>query len=421
MAIDKMPLEARFDPFSQETLARPYAFYAALRAEAPVWQDPATGIFIVSKAADVRAVAMNPRIFSSATRDAMRASSPELQAVEAVYQSKGWARPGTLGHSDPPEHTRYRRMVLPWFSPARMRNVKSHIVEVVEELLDDLQAKGSGRVCDFQQEFSVPMPIYVFAGQLGVPREEMHLFERFGDAGIEAIGFDVPLSRRIELAHIGVEEQHYFAAKVDWFRLHPADILISDLANARDENGAYFSIPEILSMINILVLGGNETTTNALSLALWLVCREGLQRSLRKRPSSIPAFVEEALRFHSPVHFINRITTAEIVLGGKQIPARSRVMISFASANRDEAIYADADLFRLDRMNERPHLAFGAGIKHCIGAPLARLELNLAFSRLLARTNDVRLATNDFVPTLTPHPIAPSVQSLPVIFSFCNP
>jgi cytochrome P450 len=257
----------------------------------------------------------------------------------------------------------------------------------------------------------------VFAVQLGVPRGEMDLFQRFGDAGIEAISMIIPPDRELELARIGVEEQKYFAAKIEAYRAKPADLLISDLANARDENDELYTTAELLSIIAILVLGGNETTTNALATALWLMmATPGLEQQMRAEPQRIDLFIEEALRYLSPVQGVFRVAAQDTELGGVAIPKGARVLIKFGAANRDAGNFQQADDFDPLRAAARRHLAFGAGIKHCIGAPLARLEMKVAFRRILERVENIRPADPGFQPRFVPNMIVYGMKDLPIAF-----
>ena len=400
-----------FDP---KTLSDPYAFYRKLHQEAPVWHDKATNIYVVTGYDAVRQVAMQPQVFSSRVREWLREVNPTVRRVDEVYAKNGYARVETLSLSDPPKHTRYRNMVRQWFTPEKMTDAEPHVLSIVDELLDGFVARGA---CDFHLDFSVPMPIRVFAVQLGVVREEMGLFQKFGDAGIEAISMVATPDREVELAYVGVEEQKYFAAQIEKYRKTPDRLLISDLANARDESGALYAMEELVSIIAILVLGGNETTTNALSTAMWLMCENpGLEAELRADRSLLENFIEEALRYQSPVHGVFRICTKDTALAGVDIPANSRVLINFGAANRDEKLFAQSDRFDPRREEARRHLAFGQGIKHCIGAPLARLELRIAFDRILERMCDIRPETEGFVPRFAPHLVTHGMLSLPIVF-----
>lgn len=407
---------ADYKVFDPAHLADPYPAYAALHAAAPVYFDAATATWVVTGYDEVRRVVMAPELFSSAVRAQQRAVNPTMRAVDAVYARDGWERLDTLSVSDPPTHTRYRNMVSRWFTPARMKASQAHVAAVVDELLDAAVPAGG---CEFMTGFAVPMPIRVFAVQLGVPRAEMALFQRFGDAGIEAISMLASPTRELELAAVGVEEQRYFAARIEHYRAHPElGLLISDLANERDESGEMFGMAELLSMISILVLGGNETTTNALSTALWLMmATPGLEDRLRSDSKLTERFIEEALRYLAPVQGVFRIATRDVELGGVAVPAGARLLIKFGAANRDARAFDRPDAFDPLRADVRRHIAFGAGIKHCVGAPLARLELQVAFARLLARVRDVRPAEAGFRPSYVPNIITYGMATLPVIWS----
>jgi len=382
------------DPFAPATVECPYAFYAAMRREAPVHYVPSRDFYIVSRYADIEQVLANTDVFSSHGAPGYR-PSPEVQAI----LTQGWLPVDTLLTNDPPAHRRFRSLVNKAFAPRRVTLLEPSIRTIASELID---AFINARKVELMHQFAVLLPLTVIADALGVPRTDMPDFKRWSDDAVAPISGMIDHERELECASSTVEFQRYFAARLDERRAEPRDDILTDLIDARLEGERPLDTGEMLNMLQQLLVAGNETTTNLIGAAMLLLLQNPAQMAaLRADHSRIPNFIEEALRFESPVQGLFRKAKTATELGGVKIPAGARLVLMYASANRDESHFAGADRFDIARENAREHLAFGGGIHYCLGAPLARMEAKVAFETMLSRTRDIRLAAgmNDFTHT----------------------
>ena len=377
-----------YDPLDPRINADPYPAYAALRREAPVYQVPGMGFYAVSRHADVATVLKRHDLFSSS---AMKA------AVMAGDLDGEWDREGpppeTLIGSDPPVHARLRKIANRGFTPSRIARLEPRVREISEGLVDRIASRGGGAF-DLVSEFSRPLPITVIMEMLGVPEEQHANFKRWSDAMLSA-AFENPTGERREEVRGALETWASVGDRmIEERKQSPKDDLISDLLRAEGDEGC-FTIEEFRSLIPTLLVAGNVTTTHLLGNAFVALLREpGQLEKVVADPTRIPNLVEEALRYDSPVHLLLRQTTQEVELAGTRIPEGAIVTPLFASANRDEDVFPDADRFDVDR-DASSHLAFGMGVHFCLGAPLARLEARVAFEVLLSRLRDLRLLEDE--------------------------
>lgn len=376
-----------FDPAVAES---PFEFYAALRREAPVHLVPGLGFYLVSRHALVCEALRDPARFSSRFAAAMQARVGGMRPELAAIWAEGWPPADTLLTNDPPSHGRFRALVTKAFSARRVRSMEHAIRALAGELVDGLLRDGT---VELVERFAVPLPLTVIADQLGVPRADLPRFKKWSDDSVAPLGQMISPEREIECARSVVEFQHYFAAIAAARRAEPRDDLISDLVHAKVEGERPLDTGELLSVLQQLLVAGNETTTNLIAAAVQLLVEhpESMQM-LRERPERIPNAVEEVLRLESPVQGMWRVASEATSLGGVEIPKGAFVMLRYAAANRDEDVFPDPDRFDVLRANAREHLAFGMGIHFCVGAALARAEASAALATLLARTRAIRFA-----------------------------
>jgi len=389
-----MALElAKTHPFDPAILESPWEYYRALRAEAPVFRDPVMGIFHVASYELVLEALRDFETFSNRFAPAMGAAGlaglagdPELEAM----REKFYPPVDTMLTADPPEHKRFRGLVNKAFTPRRVDGLEPGIAKLADELIDGFAGDGRFEVLS---QFSVRLPLTVIADQLGVPRAEVPRLKRWTDgftAQLSGMAFGEDAKEAVRRIF---EFQQYFADRIEEARRAPREDILSDLVRARLEGERALDVPEMLSILQQLLVAGNETTAAAIAEGLLLLVRSPDQLArVREDPSMVPNLVEEVLRLATPTASMWRRATRDAVLGGVAIPAGSMLLLRFASANRDESRFPDADRFDVRRANAAEHLAFGHGIHFCIGAMLARKEMTLAFRALLARLPGLSLA-----------------------------
>lgn len=344
----------------------------------------------------VSEVAGRPQDFSSAFGAMMkgqREADPEIMAIE----SGGWPQVDTMLTADPPVHTRFRKLVNLAFSMPRVNAMEQDIRAIVSGLLDQLRGRDT---VEFVHDFSVPLPVAVIARQIGMGPADYANVKRWSDAFTDRLGGMASHEREVECAREVVEFQQAVKRLIDARRGGQGpDDLLSAIVNARIDGEQPLDDAEILSVVQQLMVAGNETTTSTLAGGLLLLIQNPEQLAkVQANPSLIPNMVEEMLRLLSPTAGLWRLTTQDIEIGGGLIPKNSMVMLRFAAANRDPAVYPEPDRFDVERANARSHLAFGRGIHMCIGNMLSRKELIVAFEEILKRYEQFELAEglNDF-------------------------
>ena len=341
-----IPLERQsiLDP---ELIRCPYPFYAQLHAEAPVHRDPATGMYLIARYRDAQAVIKDTTTFSNDIAGiGRRPQAPPAEAERVL--AEGFARPQCLQRNDPPRHGRFRKLVDRAFTAGRVRELTPYIDEVVAGLIDAIPL---GESVDFVRAFAVPLPCIVIADQIGVPRSDIPLLKTWTDALLDPVGLMVTSEREIECARQVVDFQRYFAEKIAERRASPRDDILSALVAQMDGEAA-LTTEEVLNLMEQLLTGGNETTTSTLSAGLLtLIQFPQEQAKLRADPTLIGNFVEELLRFETPVQGLFRQTRAEVTIDGTTIPEGAIVMIRHGAINRDPSKFADPDRFDVTRDN----------------------------------------------------------------------
>lgn len=375
-----------FDPAIQES---PYAAYALLRDEAPVWCMPQTGWYLVTRYADIADVVRRPDPYSM--RVGRRLSNPYQTdpEVHRIFREEGWPNPGSLS-TDPPVHARYRSLVDVSFSAKRVRAMQPGIEKLIHALVDSFEAEGE---IDFIRRFTYPLPMMVITERLGLPMADLPRLKAWSESWVLPFAMNLERAQRIAVARSNVALQHYLVEKLEEKRRSPGEDILSNLVQARFEGSRPLETPELLSLAEQILVGGNETTTNSIASGMMLLIQNpGLEETLRADPALIPSFVEEVLRLESPTQGLFRITTRDTELSGVAIPADSLVHLRFAAANRDPRHFPEPDRLDVHRANATTQLAFSQGAHVCLGAPLARQEMRLAFRILLERLEGFRFA-----------------------------
>ena len=381
--------------FEPHILEDPFPYYQAAIASRPVMVLPGTNITLVSSYNLLAEATGRIEEFSN-DFGAVLAGTRSTDIDILAELAKGWPQRDTLLTADPPVHTRFRKLVNLAFSMKRVDMIETNIRTIVHQLVDSFPADGR---IDFVKEFAVPLPVAVIASQIGIVEAgdsisavEIATVKRWSDAFADRLGGMIAKDRELECAREIVEFQHAMKARIDARRTNPTEDLLSDLVHARIEGEQPLDDAEILSIVQQLMVAGNETTTSTLAGGLLLLIKNPEEQAkVRADPGLIPNMVEEILRLESPTAGLWRVVRTDAELGGVTIPAGSMMMLRFAAANRDPARFADPDRFDIDRKNARSHLAFGRGIHMCIGNMLSRKELAVAFDVLLARLSHFEL------------------------------
>ncbi len=381
-----------FNPLSPESRANPYPGYAQLRQEAPVHELQPFGVFAVSRYEDILFALKNPEIYSSAGMRAMMSGETGMMGSSA-----GRSRMSTLLEvdnliaSDPPVHDRLRAVVNRGFTPRRIAELEPSIRKIAEEAIDGVAAKGE---LELVSDLAIPVPVRVIANLLGVPGDRLRDFKRWSDAIITS-ATGVSQDKNAEV-HFQEREEFlaYFAEAISERIQRPTDDLISTLIRAEGNEGTLSEL-EVLSFTTLLLVAGNETTTNLIGNTLLALTEHPDQfDKVLADPSLIPNLVEEALRYDSPVQGIFRQAACDTELAGVTIPAGKLVMLLLGSANRDEAWLPDANKFDVTR-KLKGHIGFGFGVHFCLGASLARLEAKIALETLFSRCPNLRRTTTE--------------------------
>ncbi|WP_073976573.1 cytochrome P450, partial [Erythrobacter donghaensis] len=368
--------------FHPEVLTSPFAFYQEHLATEPVYHDKATGLYLVLSHRLVSEATSRTDEFSNnfqAVLSGARSEDPEVKAI----LDEGWPQVDTLLTADPPVHTRFRKLVNLAFSAPRVNKLEAHIREIARDLIDRMLAKDE---IEFVRDFAMPLPIRMISEQLGLTHVPPETIKRWTDAFVDRLGGMVPKERELQCAREVVEFQHAIKAQMDQRRASPTDDLLSDLVHAEIDGERPLDDGELLSIVQQLLVAGNETTTATLAEGIILLARNPSELAKAKAdPKIIPNMIEEMLRLASASSGIWRVMKADAELGGVTLPKGAMVMMRYAAANRDPERYDEPDRFLADRANARTHLAFGRGIHMCVGNMLSRKEMTVAFEELLPR------------------------------------
>lgn len=385
-----------FDP---ETLIRPYEAYKILRDEAPVFHVPEMGIHFVTRYDLIREAIKDPQTFSSkfdsfmivARMASLSKLSSEVQEELKAINAELIELPPTMLTLDEPEHTKYRSLVSQLFKASVIKQAEPAVRNVIEAAADSLIQQPQA---DFMTEFAFPVPLSIISDRLGIPEEDRAFFNDAATAAASGLRMSaVPAEEEIRRARLGVDLQKLLVRLIEARREDPRDDMISTLANAKleDEN-RHLTHGEALSILNQFLVAGHETTTSAFGWGMLILCRNPhLQDELRGDAKLIRTFVEESLRLEAPVQGLPRLVARDTELGGYPLKAGELVMLRFGAANRDERQFEKPDEVNIHREKAGMQLAFGSGIHHCIGAPLARQELTLGYPALLERMRNIRL------------------------------
>jgi len=386
------------DPAIQDC---PFPAYELLQREAPVFYDRRAGFWVITRYDDIRRILTDPaRFSSSATVELARESVDPVRAsaIREIYEAEGLQPMPTLSLLDDPRHKEIRAIFQHALRAGKIKELDSLVADIARQLVDDFLPDGR---CDVVRQFCVPLPLITICSQVGAPIDDVWIIKRWTDAWVRRFSMMQSADEEVACVRQEIEFQRYFVPIIDGLRRSPNGSLLSDLVNLCLSDGSQLSEAELVShLLADIFVGGSETSTNAMSEGILLLCRNASQYALLQGDLDrhLPGFVDEVLRLQTPVQGLYRVTTAAVELQGVTIPARSLLNLRFAAANRDERHFSRPAELDVERNNSGSHLAFGSGIHHCIGAPLARRELHWGFYTLLRHCMNIRLVpgANDF-------------------------
>jgi cytochrome P450 len=350
---------------SPEYQLDPFPYYERMRETAPVYYDEQSGSWHVFRYDDVQRTLSEYATFSS------HMGGDDASGTGQLFAS-------SLIATDPPRHRQLRSLVTQAFTPKAVDALAPRIAGLTDELLEGIAARGSA---DLIEELAYPLPVIVISELMGIPAQDRERFKQWSDVIVSQTRTGSASENHIAA---NMEMTQYFLALIDERRSRPGHDLISTLL-AAEIGGQKLTVPELLGFCALLLVAGNETTTNLIGNAvLCLAENPGTMDRLLREPALLPQTIEEVLRFRSPVQSMYRMTVAEAALGDEVIPAGAPIVAWIGSANRDERQFQRPAEFDIDRGQNR-HLAFGHGVHFCLGAPLARLEARIALEALLSR------------------------------------
>ncbi len=370
-----------------DVMASPYRFYREMREADPVHWDPFLHAWAVTRYADI--VTVLSRFSADRTLTPEQLEGMGLGGLKPIIEVMS----RQMLFRDPPAHTRLRTLCAAAFTPARVAVLREHIQEIADSLIDRFIGKGKA---DIVADLAAPMPAIVTAEMLGVPVSDHEKLKQWSIDFAEILGnFQHQPDRVARVGNSVREMTDYFRAAIRQQETDPHEGLVNSLVQAQVD-GNRLTEEEIIANSILTMIGGQETSTNLISSGLLTLLRHPEQmRLLLDDPSLIPSAVEELLRFESPIQHTARVAPEDFVLGGKLIRRGQSVVAVLAAGNRDPERFPNPDLLDVTR-GDKGHLAFGWAAHFCFGAPLARIEGQIAFGTLLRRLKNLKLASEDF-------------------------
>ena len=405
-----------FLKLNEEILANPYPFYRALREQAPIYREPDYDVFLLSRYEDILEVNAQPEVFSSI----LVANAPYTDPPAALDELAAWRESQPFSDkilsNDPPDHTRHKRLINRFFTPRHVAGLEPRVREITNEIIDAFIDRGE---VEFVTEFSHMLPRLVVGELIGVPPDDAERFKQFfmdrlaemAKAAADPSGaYRQQTEEREEITENQFLQAYFMEAMADR-RKNPQGDIMSDLANANFA-GTDEPVPleSLVSMITLLyAAGGDANTPELMTNAMLVLLRQpDVMQALRDDPSLAGGFIEEVLRYDTPVPGVFRIALQDTSVGGVPVKRGEKLMVIYGSGNHDAEKFDDGEVFDLSREQTCPHLGFGHGVHYCPGAGLARQEGRVAMQELLRRMGDIHMLEGD-------PPYVPSViQRIPI-------
>lgn len=420
--LDEKTLIAEGTLTDPEILAQPRAFYRALRHGDPIHYDAKLGSWLVTRHEDISAVQSDPIAFSvNKGYHEQQARGMHDEFREILRKEGGGYFPDAI-MSDPPYHTRIRKLMEGAFSAHRVKELEPRITAIVRDLIADIADKGR---CDAVHDIAVPITIRIIVEQLGLDQGMEEKISRWSVAVTAQIGRMQTREQMIENAHQICELQRYIIAKMKEREESPREDMISDLVHAQVTNAdgsvEKLTFEEAVSLVRAVLIAGNDTTATAIGNLFYLLAtRAGTYELLERSVADerlLNRFVEELLRVEPPVRALSRMATKDVVVNGVTIPEGAHILLVYGSGNDDETVFPDPRNFDTERPNIGRHVAFGGGPHRCIGLALARMEIKVTCREVIRQLKNIKLAIPEkqiaYVPTVAVRTLA----SLPITFT----
>ena len=376
-----------FQPTSPEFLANPYPFYKELRETAPIFFYEPWGRWVLTRYEDVNALLRDRRL--GRVLENVREESL-LTAFGAEAAQFEVSRIGSLLEIEPPDHTRVKDVFHQTFTPKRVRELSAKVTALCEGLVDDLEARPERRA-DLIEDFAQPIPVTVIADLLAIPEVDQHRLVPWSSGIIGWFEPERTPAMEAEAVRCAHEFMAYLKGLIPERRATPGDDLFSAMLRVHDAEPERLSELELVNNCILLLNAGHEAVVNVIGNGLYaLLSRPNQWAEVKADPALIPTTVEEMMRFDTPLQFFERTVLEPLHYQGFDWPRGTTLCLYYGSANRDPAVFHDPEVFNPGR-SPNPHLAFGTGLHYCIGAPLARVELQAALRTLTTRLPNLRL------------------------------
>jgi cytochrome P450 len=394
---------APLDLTDPAVVAAPYPSFARARAQAPVQWHEGMGLWLAFAHAEANAVLRDRRlgrIWSD------RAPADRFESFNLIHRN-------AILEMEPPEHTRLRRLISSAFARGHVERLRPWVEDLARRLVDELVERSAGsEPVDLLSGMAEQLPVAVIAELLGVPETDRPLLRPWSNAIVKMYEYGRTAEIEESAERAADEFVVYLRALADERRKNPGDDLVSHLVSMRDADGDRLTEDELVTTCILLLNAGHEATVNVSGNGTLALLRHRDQlRRLRDDRALLPAAIEEFMRYDSPLQLFERTATEDVEIGGITVERGQKIAALLGSANRDPAVFAEPDTFDVGRA-DNPHITFGAGIHFCIGAPLARVELQATFGALLDRTTTFDLGGE---PVRRPEFVIRGLQTLPVV------
>lgn len=403
--------------------AHPRDFYRAMRRGDPIHYDEKLGSWLVTRHEDISAVQSDPVTFSVQHGYSEQQARGMREEFEAYLREHGGGYFPDAIMSDPPYHTRIRKLMENAFTAHRVKELEPRITAVVHDLIAGVVAKGEGK-CDAVKDIAVPLTIRVIVEQLGLDQGMEEKISRWSVAVTAQIGAMQTRETMLENAAQIAELQNYLIAKMKEKEASPTEDMISDLVHAEvtntDGTKEKLTFEEAVSLCRAVLIAGNDTTATAIgNLFYVLATKPGiaeLLESIVDDERQLNRFIEEHLRSEPPVRALSRMTTREVTVNGTTIPAHAHMLLVYGSGNDDETVFPQPRAFDITRPNLGRHVAFGGGPHRCVGLALARMEVKVAAREIAKQMKAIKLAIPESDIRYQPSVATRTIESLPITF-----